>query len=467
MLACPNKNNKEWKALVNQVGEKDAYKKYMAQGDGTIPSPKSIYFNRLGEEKGELGMNKQQILMLLGASMYNKPIAQVAIKELLQNSFDAVKAASNLAGGKTETAVEISPEAFEKQINQQISDITEQVNKEKDKIRFDDDGRTLEGDPSKVMDLYNDIRQLKKQLREGPPKKTTQVNEGRTGNINFTINYDDRTIAIQDDGVGMSPEVVKSAFLHVGGTNKEGLSEAERSGGFGVAKVQFLLGSEYVQVVSVKNGIKTSINATSIQLYNDDFIINTEKTDEPNGTFVKVKIPESYTSLEGRTRSIDFPGQYSTDPLSKFDILNRPLIGNVNVNATVVKSGKSSTTNLKQGININEEVLPPLLTNVTFDWGTADVYVGTEKKEYPKHTILSAGLFQFDKNIEFRDYKPIPYDIVINIKPTVKAGAEQYPFNNQREDYKPTVVEDINNMHAYLRKYASGEAEKEAVKDLE
>lgn len=463
MLACPNKNNKEWKALVNQVGEKEAYRKYLAQGDGTIPSPKSIYFNRLGEEKGEIGVNKQQLLMLLGPTMYNKPLAQVAVKELLQNSFDAVKAASNLAGGATEAVSAISVEAFEKQINQQVDELNEKVNKEKEKIRFDDDGRTLEGDPSKVMDIYNEIRQLKKQLKEGPPKETAKVNEGRTGNINFTINYDNRTIAIQDDGIGMTPEVVKSAFLSIGGTNKEGLKEGERSGGFGLAKVQFLLGSEYVEVATVRNGVKTSIKATNMQLYNDDFIINTEKTDEPNGTFVKVKVPESYTSPEGTTRSIDFPGRYSSNPIESFDILNQPLIGNVNVSASIIKNNQTTTTLLKQGVNIDESVLPPLLSNVTFNWGTADVYISTEKKQYPKHIVLSSGLYQFKKNIRLKDWDDIPYDIVINIKPSVSSTSEQYPFNNQREDYKNTVAEDIKSLNAYLRTYAIGESSKELV----
>ncbi|GIU70168.1 MAG: hypothetical protein KatS3mg002_1404 [Candidatus Woesearchaeota archaeon] len=75
-------------------------------------------------EKGQIGVNKQQLLMLLGPTMYNKPLAQVAMKELLQNSFDAIKARINITDNK------------------------------------------------------------------------------KSGNIDITVNYDDRTISIKDDGIG-------------------------------------------------------------------------------------------------------------------------------------------------------------------------------------------------------------------------------------------------------------------------
>jgi hypothetical protein len=335
-------------------------------------------------EKGQIGVNKQQLLMLLGPTMYNKPLAQVAVKELLQNSFDAVKAASNLRGNKT-------------------------------------------------------------------------------GNIDFTIDYDNRTISIQDDGIGMTPDIVKNAFLSIGGTNKEGLDVSERSGGFGLAKVQFLLGSEYVKVSTVRDGIKTSLEASATQLYNDDFIINTERTDEKNGSYVEVKIPESYTTPEGTVREIDFPGSMSSFRVhERFHILNKPLIGDVNVNFKSIKKGKSEDIVLPLGKNITEEVLPPLFSKIDFKWGSADLYMSLEKKERPSHRILSSGIYQFDHRFRYKDWDDIPYDIVVNIKPSVGSTSEQYPFNNQREDFKNTVKEDIKALNDYLKKYASGEAEKDA-----
>jgi hypothetical protein len=336
-------------------------------------------------EKGQIGVNKQQLLMLLGPTMYNKPLAQVAVKELLQNSFDAVKARQNISNNKN------------------------------------------------------------------------------TGNINIKVDYDNRTISIQDDGIGMTPDIVKNAFLSIGGTNKEGLDVSERSGGFGLAKVQFLLGSEYVKVSTVRDGIKTTLEASAIQLYNDDFEIFTEKTNESNGSFVEVKIPESYTTPEGTKREIDFPGRYTNnDPYSRFDILDKPLIGDVNIKFAWVKNNKTQDKVLPIGINSDETTLPPLFSKIDFKWGSADLYMSAEKKENPKHRILSSGIFQFSHNFKFKDWENIPYDIVVNIKPSVSSTSEQYPFNNQREGFKNTVQEDIKSLNNYLKKYASGEAEKDA-----
>ena len=339
-------------------------------------------------EQGQIGVNKQQLLFLLGPTMYSKPLADVAVKELLQNSFDAVKARQN----------------FQKQIT-----------------------------------------------------------ESTPGNIQITLDYKNRTIAIQDDGVGMTPEIVKNAFLSIGGTNKEGLDVSERSGGFGLAKVQFLLGSEYVKVSTVRDGVRTFLQATAVQLYNDDFVINRELTNEPNGTYVEIKIPESYTTPEGTVRPISFPGGFKSQGQTHtaFDILNNPLIGDVNVTLDVI-SDKPHKYTLPLGRNVTEELLPPLFSKIEFDWGTADLYMSVnsyEDNSTAKHKILSSGIYQFDERFTLSSEK-IPYDIVVNIKPSVSTTAEQYPFNNQREGFKRTVSEDIKALSLYLAKYAAGEANK-------
>jgi len=466
MLACPNKNTKDWQDLVDQLGEKEAFRAYLTIGDGTIPTAQQYvqYSRQASEEKGEIGVNKQQLLMLLGPTMYNKPLAQVAVKELLQNSFDAIKAMHNMRGKTVTTTPAVDKSALIREFNQ----VQSQIKAESAKVTFDSEGDVLTGDPFVVSKLVDRRAALQEQIanfdQNQKANATTKTGyEGPLGNIKFTINYDDRTISIQDDGIGMTPDIVKKAFLSIGGTNKEGLSTGERSGGFGLAKVQFLLGSEYVEVSTVRDGTRTSIKATNLELYNDDFTIRTEPTNEPNGTFVKVKIPETYTTPEGTVRTIDFPGSWSSDPIERFDILNQPLIGNLNVSADVVKNGRTTNKVLPIGKNISKELLPPLLSNVKFAWGEAEVYVGENKTESPRHRILSSGLYQFSKRIEIANWEPIPYDIVINIKPSVSSTAEQYPFNNQREDFKNTVSKDVDSLYAYLRKYARGEAEKDLV----
>lgn len=48
------------------------------------------------EIKGSLGVNKEQLIALLGSTMYRNDIPNIAVKELIQNSFDAVKIAKSI-----------------------------------------------------------------------------------------------------------------------------------------------------------------------------------------------------------------------------------------------------------------------------------------------------------------------------------------------------------------------------------
>jgi hypothetical protein len=87
-----------------------------------------------------------------------------------------------------------------------------------------------------------------------------------------------------------------------------------------------------------------------------------------------------------------------------------------------------------------------------------------EKMERPKHQILSSGIYQFNHRFKDpRSYEAIKYNIVVNIKPTVIAASEQYPFDIKREGFKNTVDSDIKSLNSYLLAYAKGESEKEAV----
>jgi len=436
-------------------------------------------------EKGAIGVNKQQLMMLLGPSMYNKPLAQVAVKELLQNSFDAVKARQNSQKKKTTREVKaikyavniphpkkLTVKEYEieykfkylyrsKDTKEDLFSASEPYIEDQD--HYDEE---LAWAYNAYLDDYNrtiaDIETTEAANAAPSVEQLESVDESGVtpGNIDIDINAQKRTISIRDDGMGMTTDIVKNAFLSIGGTSKEGLSAGERSGGLGLAKVQFLLGSESVHVITVRDGIKTEIQATGIQLYNDDFEIHTSETSEPNGSFVEVKIPQSYTTLEGATRTIDFPGSYGG--WKSYDILNKPLIGNVDVEVSYTNDyGKTTTEMVPIGRNSTEATLPPFFSKITFDWGEAELYMSIDRSENSKHRILSAGIYQFDYSFKNSQYEKVPYDIVVNIKPNVKAGAEQYPFNNQREGFKPTVERDISSLNKYLLKYASGEAEKE------
>lgn len=323
------------------------------------------------EIQGELRTNKDQLIALLGNTMYNAQLKEVVYKELLQNAFDATKIA--IAKG--------------------------------------------------------DIRK---------------------GDVKIATDSRNRTISFTDNGVGMTPDIVQKAFFTIGGTYKgEGVSNTLKSGGLGLAKMAFIFGSERLDLKTVHNGIETTVNATSDEIRSDNFTIKTRPTNEKNGTTVTVTLPKSYVNSNGEERIIDFPEYIDIE--TQYSFLSKPLIGNIDIELSITnKRGDVVTKKLSGNPPEGYEKFTTAYTN----WGDIDIYVDTRNvgKEYEnKHEILSSGLYQFETGFKkLSGNEEIPLNMIIDIKPKVVTTNEQYPFNNQRENFRSTVLEDVNKLQHYV-----------------
>jgi len=335
---------------------------------------------KFGTEQGKLNADMGNLIQLLGANMYAGSVAEIAVKELLQNAFDAVKGA---------------------------------VSSKKDKP------------------LY------------------------KSGEITITFNGKNRTITVTDNARGMTPEIVRDAFFTVAGSDKSDLDPGERSGGLGLAKMGFMLGSEQLILDTVRNGVRVRVDTSAKDIAASNFqIIKSPAPKGEHGTSVTVKIPEYYIDPKtGDKKDIYFSSQPRY-----YDALNRPLIGPVVVKTIDESYGTSSEDTLPVGLNFPADGYVPF--KVKFAWGEADVYFGKERKDPDgswdiNHRVLSSGVYQFDTSFKIGDEK-IPYDIIINVKPNVDARHPDYPFNNSREDFKPRLKEDIGSLNDYLGQIARG-----------
>lgn len=338
---------------------------------------------QFGEEAGELNIDKDAMIPLVGANMYGSNIADVAVKEMLQNSFDAVK--------------------------------------------------------------------------ESVKKGQVDV-----GDIDVAINRNDRTLTVEDNGVGMTPEIIRKAFFTIGGSAKE-LDPGETSGGLGMAKMGVLMGAERINIDTVRDGIRTTVDATRDEIAQSNFKIR--KAPAPkgeHGTKITLKIPETYIdTLTGDAKRIWFP--YGSSGIS---IFGKPLVGpaKVTFNDTV----RNEKEELPIGVNFNTKEMPKL-TSADTAWGTLEVYMGTTRKKDPRHSVLSSGIWQFQQPFILGGNELIPYDIVVNVKSKVRAKDVNYPFENSRERFKPRVEKDIQALQSYLQRIARGEEAKElqqSFKDL-
>lgn len=320
------------------------------------------------ETAGAVGVDVRRLVKILGAKMYDKPLPDVTVKELLQNAFDGIKSAQNIG--------------------------------------------SLQG--------------------------------GAHGTVKITLDSQTRMITVSDDGNGMSPETVRDGFLTLGGTVKEGLSAEEASGGFGIAKMAFLFGNESIELTTIKDGVETSLKSTGPDLLDDNFRINTNPSTEPNGTTVKVKIPETYQDTEGNDQPIAF-----NDRHYHYDILARPLIGNVDVQVfDSEEARKAGDLPVRPSDVGNSLDLSGYTTRTTVNvpWGKIDVYIDPNKQEYgAKQSVLSNGFWQFDMEIKAKanDWRSIPLNIIFDVHPNVKPEDVGYPFNNQRENFNPKTIDNI------------------------
>jgi len=332
---------------------------------------------KFGEEQGQLNADMAGLIQLLGANMYASNIAEVSVKELLQNAFDAVKGAVS--------------------------------------------GR-------KAPSLY------------------------KHGNVEVSIDAEARTITVKDNARGMTPEIVRDAFFTVAGSDKSDLDPSERSGGLGLAKMGFMMGADWLKLDTVRDGVRVTVDATSKEIAGSEFKIN--KSPAPkgeHGTTVTVKIPETYTDPKtGDQRRIWFPSGASS-----VGILNEPLVGPVEITVTAKdRWGDTTTETLPLGINFPFDSYQKLTAR--FDWGTADIYYGKARSRYPRHQVLSSGVYQFNERFMLDMSEQIPYDIVVDVKPNVDAKHPDYPFENSRERFKRRLDKDVKSLGAYLAKIARG-----------
>ncbi len=326
-----------------------------------------------GTEEGKLEADMGGLIAVLGAGMYAANVADVTVKELLQNSFDATKGA-------------------------------------------------------------------------------IKIGLIKSGEITITLDEQARTLSVSDNARGMTPSIVREAFFTVAGSDKSDLDPSERSGGLGLAKMGFMLGSERLRLETTRDGMKVVVDATAKEIAGSKFKVEKlpAKKSE-HGTVVTVTVPKTYADPKtGVEKTIWMPLNQNS-----IDALNQPLIGNVVVKFVRKGYGDDQVAVLPIGNNFDEK-LTPKLTSATFSWGTADIYFGVERKDRPKHKILSSGVYQFDTTFKMGQSEMLPFDVIVNVKPNIVAQHPDYPFENSRERFKGRIDDDIKALHAYLAKIARG-----------
>lgn len=249
--------------------------------------------------------------------------------------------------------------------------------------------------------------------------------------IHFEWDSYNRILICEDNGIGMTPNTVKDVFFTVGGTLKEGLDVSERSGGFGIAKVQFFMAAEHIEVTSYRNGVCTTAHATQKELLSGQGHLETSECEEGlHGTEVKLQFPEYYEE-NGELKEVRYYG-YSID-----SILQNPIIG---YKGALVFGSVDYSRVWKT---------PGILVTQSYDWGDLDIYFDPEAYgSYLSADVHCAGLYQFcwqkylasDEGIRCK----------INVRPKYAAGHQKYAFANSRDNFSGYAQRDLDDVKEAL-----------------
>ncbi len=331
--------------------------------------------------------------------------------------------------------------------------------------------------------LYGDMKQMpkvavKEMFQNAFDATRSRIAKaGGQGKIAVAINTQENSITVADGGLGMTPQILGGPFLQIAGTNKEG---DRNSGGFGIAKMQFLFGSRELEVYTMRDGVLSILSSTGEQLMSamdnakirpdirlvrgseaaamfgqkmrDAWVAAGSSTHEllevnkmTSGTVVTVKVPKDFVDPStGETVEIKAP-----DWAGEYEVLARsPLFDDIKVDVAI--DGHRWYGN-KMGADF-EAAAYTRAFDVKFAWGSASVYVANEPEKYmwgDNTHFLSNGLWQFSATIK-SGKKSIPRQMFVNISSKVKPEEAGYPFQLNRQGLTKLASSDFGKVAEYL-----------------
>lgn len=312
-------------------------------------------------------------------------------------------------------------------------------------------GPKLYGEPAELPKIS-----VKEMVQNAFDAVKTSWKDQIGGKININMDEMDRTIEVLDNGSGMTPDVLANQFLQIAGTFKEFEGS---SGGLGIAKMLFLYGNQDIEVVTMRDGkvaVLKSSGAKLMRALEDEtqrprIEVRRPNADDRNmfpqghGSFVKVKVPESYRDPStGQEKNIPFSSSsYGHDVLEHSPLL-RPI--EVTMGGMKLPIGQAFPANKYTQF-----------ANVNFDWGTARIYAQKEADKYAwgkNLHFLSNGLWQFSarlkKNPNDISSDTVPRRFYVDIQPRVKADDPGYPFDLNRQRFTEAANDDFNKVLNYM-----------------
>ena len=289
------------------------------------------------------------------------------------------------------------------------------------------------------------------------------IHKGQISKGDIDVTWDDatNTMVVKDNGVGMTPDILERAFFSVLGTKKD-VPTTMRSGGMGKAKMGIFTMSDRIDIETVRDGKKSTVTVTGDEVVNSlgggsTFKVRTVPTREENGTKVTIKLRDKFTNM--------YNGKEETLSNSKNDVENviyQPWLATDDSGNIMDIDIKFNNNPIPAGKDYLKIKKFSKASTISFPWGDIEVYIKSHKDwiwsdeplekqmRHADHQVLSSGAYQFDfafGKTQSSEGK-YPADMIFNVKSKVAANDKMYPFNDQRENFRDTVMRSIGALNS-------------------
>jgi hypothetical protein len=246
---------------------------------------------------------------------------------------------------------------------------------------------------------------------------------------------------VSDNGKGMLPDEIFTVFTDLGSSGK--VSQAEASGGFGLAKAAPFMIADKLEVETIAKDPKTGkLIQTSFTSTPDDIIsgnVTPNTAEAPKGSTTGTKITAHYDKEDSwGTKEFIKNAQRSTRAPAKLEATHsyvqggtlHPLkedLASVDTHIADVKIPDSADFTLYK--SSKKEPLNKLLGNLSIEIQNNGIYQFTKSKWLGGNATL----------------RGLPSRIVIDVKATVPEGHVGYPFEANREGLRGAIDTAVDN----------------------
>lgn len=271
--------------------------------------------------------------------------------------------------------------------------------------------------------------------KEGLQNAIDAIAPKGSGKVDIDFDEANRALTIEDNGVGMTPEIAANQFMDIGGSGKQSTQSA---GGYGLAKVGLLANAEHfrMETVAVKGNQRV---LTTIEGSADDWAHGRLKFESRPVDAYDKDIPPGQT---GTRLFIKFDKDAKLEFESAKEFINKAKRYNQSSGIQI-----SSTIGKSEHYDWDEEFIPSGESDlVQIPEASIEFTPGKERSPYQSWVemhVLNNGIYQFSENKYNIKGAGLPKEVLVNIKSKVGVDEGNYPFTTSREDLKGPVKDAI------------------------